>query len=280
MAFIVNKITDSVTNATGSIIGRENLTKLSNSLNKTIYSESKYRQFVKHGNVIQLVSRNSLRSLQIVRSIHNPTQLIIVGDGQIGQSFTNAHFTILINNRNQHIAFQNANNYIGLSHNRVLGILTIDDPKLLSYKTKKNLISNIEFRLHEIFGSEEFFCLESTYSPGNYLSVAADNTVSFVKNKTDKSAHFQLHLVNNASPVQVLPPQAGAVAGAPVASGYRIPANASAPLYMSEEYSKEEEANQSDNSSSIITETTPVPSNVPLNEPPPVYNTLYPQLPK
>ena len=280
MAFLINKLTDGITNATGSLIGRENLTKLSNSLNKSYVSESQYRPFIKHGNVIQLVSRNSLRPLQIVRSVHNPTQLIITADGQVGESFINSHFTILINNRNQHIAFQNSNNYIGLSPNRFLGILTIDDQKLLSYKTKKNLITNIEFRLHEIFGSEEYFCLESTFSPGNYLSVSPDSTVGFVKNKTEKSAHFKLHLIYNAYQTGQAG-QAGAISGTASAAS-------NAPPYVAEQsdenqYSKEEEANRNDNtapSAPSVMAAAPAMDPIPVNDAPPVYNSLYPQLPR
>jgi hypothetical protein len=276
MAFIVNKITNGLTNATGSLIGRENLTNIANSLNKSYVSDSKYRPFIKHGNVIQLVSRNSLRPIQIVRSIHNPTQLIITADGQVGESFINSHFTIMVNNRNQHLAFQNSNNYIGLSPNRLLGVLTIDDQKLLSYKTKKNLINNIEFRLHEIFGSEEYFCLESTYSPGNYLSVAPDNSIVFVKNKTEKSAHFRLHLIHNA---YIATPTGQILT--PVASGAAAVAS-SAPPYVAEDpdssdYSKEEEANRNDAASAPVVEPAASSS---MNDAPPVYNSLYPQLPK
>ena len=281
MAFIVNKITDGLTNATGSLIGRENLAKMANSLNKSYINDSKYRPFIKHGNVIQLVSRNSLRPIQIVRSVHNPTQLLLSADGQVGESFINSHFTIMVNNRNQHLAFQNSNNYIGLSPNRILGVLTIDDQKLLSYKTKKNLINNIEFRLHEIFGSEDYFCLESTYSSGNYLSVSPDNSIGFVKNKTDKSAHFRIHLIHNAyetaTPDQVARPVAGAASAALAAS--------TAPPYVAEDldsgdYSKEEEANRNDNASnSIVTPVQPT-APVPVNDAPPVYSSLYPQLPR
>ena len=94
MASFVNKIVSSVTNNTSTLIGRENMTKISNSLNRT-FKQAKYRDFLKSGNVIQLISKTSHNSLQICASQNDPNRLILLGNGQIGEEFFNAHFTLI-----------------------------------------------------------------------------------------------------------------------------------------------------------------------------------------
>ncbi len=111
MASFVNKMMSSVTNSTSSLIGRENLTKLSNTINRT-FKSSKYREFLKAGNVVQLISKNSHMSLQICSSQNDVNRLILLANGQIGPEYRNAHFTIIKDAKNGHYKFQNGPNFV------------------------------------------------------------------------------------------------------------------------------------------------------------------------
>jgi len=52
MASYLNKVANSVTNSASSIVGRGNLQKLSNSINKA-FTKAKYRDFLRDGNTLQ-----------------------------------------------------------------------------------------------------------------------------------------------------------------------------------------------------------------------------------
>ena len=70
MAYFVNKLTDKVTNATGSLIWRETLTKISNSLHQSVNVAAKYRNFLKTGNVVQLISKQSSSQNVFICFVH------------------------------------------------------------------------------------------------------------------------------------------------------------------------------------------------------------------
>lgn len=72
--------------------------------------------------------------------------------------------------------------------------------ELFNVKKKKkhaNQFVRTEFRLHEIFGSDEYFALESVFCPGNYICVSPEGYITTTKNKTSQEAHFKLQLIKN-----------------------------------------------------------------------------------
>lgn len=164
MTSFINKLASSVTNTAGSIVGRENLTKLTNSINRTI-KKSKYRDFMKAGNVVQLISKTSHQSLQICTSRNDPNRLILLGNGQIGIEHLNAHFLIEIDPRNSHLKFKNRNNYMAYDNDVPCILADVPNPK----SPKEAIRARNEFRLHELIGSDEWFALESVYYPGRYV---------------------------------------------------------------------------------------------------------------
>ncbi len=107
MSSFVNKIANSVTNTTSMFVGRETMNKLTNGLNRSIFIKSKYRDFMKNGNTIQLLSKNSHMSLQICISQNDQSRLILFGNGQIGPEFTASHWVIEIDPKNGHYKFRN-----------------------------------------------------------------------------------------------------------------------------------------------------------------------------
>jgi len=197
MAFLINKFSNAVTNATGSIVGRENLAKLSNSINQSLFIKSNYRKHIRSGNVVQLISRNSNQSLQICQNL-NAGVLVLFGNGQIGNDHLNAHFHLYVNPKNRHISLRNFNNYITFESNSTLTVTS--ENELFNVKKKKkhaNQFVKTELRLHELFGSDEHFALESVFCPGNYLCVSSDGHIATTKNKTSQEAHFKLYLIKN-----------------------------------------------------------------------------------
>ena len=53
-----------------------------------------------------------------------------------------------------------------------------------------------EFRLVEILGSEEYFCLESVYYPGRFLAVLQDGAITHSRNRAEEKAHFCLNVIH------------------------------------------------------------------------------------
>lgn len=296
MSSFINKIASSVTNSTSSIIGRENLAKLSNSINRT-FKKSKYRDFMKHGNVAQIISKSSHQSLQICTSRNDASRLILLGNGQIGMEYLNAHFLIEVDPKNSHLKFKNRNNYMAYD-NEVPCVLA----EVLNPKTKQEAIrARNEFRLHEIIGSDEYFALESVYYPGRYLSILADGSITSTRDKADEKAHFCLHVINvpqhnlrpNSGPFVYTPPvvsvnEAAAPvpsAATPVPTATSVVPGPSAPVSYpasssSSSSSKEEEAaayerqrREEEQRRSAQQPTSP-PQDTPPN-----YGNLFPQLP-
>jgi hypothetical protein len=193
MSSFVNKIASTVTNKTSSIIGRENLTKLTNGLNRSLFLKSKYRDYMKNGNTIQLISKNSHMSLQICKSQNDQNRLVLFGNGQIGPEFTNSHWVIEIDPKNGHYKFRNGMNYLCFDQD-VPCILT--QPPIQPKKISEQIRARNEFRLHELLGSDEHFALESVYYPGRYLSILPDGSISVIRDKSQESSHFFIHVIH------------------------------------------------------------------------------------
>lgn len=282
MASHLNKFVNTLTNKSAIIIGRENLANMSNSLNQ-IFSKSKYREFMKPGNVIQLVSRSSHRALQICSSLNDPNRLVLNGQGQIGAEFANAHFVIETEPKNKHLKFKNRLSYVAFDN---------DYPCILSEPTGKPkhkseyIRARNEFRLHEVIGSDEYFSLESVYFPGKYLSVLPSGELTVSRNKADESTHFYIHVVNvnlantpsAMTSTVVMPPQLVTPAATP---GVENPSG------FTNAQQKEQEAMAATaaaaNSPSAPAPTTSNAANQIdpdlADQMPPSYTSLYPRLP-
>lgn len=287
MSSFINKFASSVTNTTGSIIGRENLTNLTNSINRGFVFKSKYRDYIKPGNVVQLVSKNSHMALQICASRNDPNRLILLGNGPVGIEYLNAHFLIEMNASNSHLKFRNRNNFMAYDND----IPCILEEKLNPKNNKEAIRARNEFRLHEIIGSQEHFALESVYYPGRYLSVMPDGSITSTRNKAEPSAHFCLHIINvvptnmrpNSTPFVYTPPVVSvseAASANPAAPVPDVMASSSSNRnsQMPPSSSKEEEAQY------YATQTPAAPAAAAgaasTLETPPSYSNLFPKLPQ
>lgn len=284
MSSFLNKIASNVTNTAGSLVGRENLTKLSNSINRT-FKKSKYRDFMKPGNVVQMISKSSHQSLQICASRNDPGRLILLGNGQIGMEALNAHFLIEVDPRNSHLKFKNRNNYIAYDNDVPCILAEVVNPK----SSKEALRARNEFRIHEIIGSDEWFALESVYFPGKYLSILPDGSITSTRDKSLESAHFCLHVINvpqhnmrSDSGVFVYTPPVVSVAEAapsptPPPPPPSIPPSTSNGVVAGTATgtsSKEQEA------AAYSQQQADTVSPPPVADTPPNYTNLFPQLPK
>ena len=290
MSSFMNKISNTVTNKGGMILGRGNLTKLTNSINQTLF-KAKYREFLKVGNTIQLVSKNSHMSLQICSSMNDPGRLVLMGNGQIGPEFGNAHF-VIETTPSGHLKFRNHLNYLAFDQ-EIPCILS--EPTKAKPKNHEMIRARNEFRLHEIIGSDEYFALESVYFPGRYLSILPDGSITVSRDKTQESTLFFLHVVHvmtqNGRPDStissgrpesvIITPGASSTVITPVpgvtiitsssggANGY-TPNN----LAAREKERESQQVHDSDINAGASS------SSAQANEAPPTYTNLFPQLPK
>ncbi len=269
----INKLVNTITNKSALVIGRENLTKLSNSINKT-FLKSKYRDFLKAGNTVQIISKVSRMSLQICSSQNDPNRLILNGAGQIGPEAFNSQFMIETDPKENHLKFRNHLHYIAFDQ---------DVPCVLAEPTTKPkhkseyIRTRNEFRMHEVIGSDEYFALESVYFPGKYISILADGSIAVSRNKADESTHFCLNVLtvnpNNNGPVIVPASSSNLNISAAVASN----SNNNNNLPMTSNRQKEEEAaNESERGSAEAAASNNLPDS---DQVPPTYSSLYPRLP-
>jgi hypothetical protein len=191
MSSIVNKIANSVTSGTSSLIGRDKVTRLTNTLNKGL-TKSKYRDLMKRGNTVQIISRSSHMSLHICVSQNDASRLILLGNGQIGPEALNSHFIIEKDKDTNHFKFKNGNNYIAFD-NEIPCILS--EP--VNPRTRQEQMrARNEFRIVEILGSDEYFCLESVYFPGRFLSVLPDGSITSTRDRTEDKAQFCINIIH------------------------------------------------------------------------------------
>ncbi|CAF1000005.1 unnamed protein product [Brachionus calyciflorus] len=282
MSSFINKLASSLTDKTSGLVGRDNLAKITKVINKGISASSKYRDFMKAGNVVQFISQSSKMTLQICQSQNDPNRLILLGNGQIGPEYPATHFLIEADPSTKHLKFSNANNYICYD-NEIPCILREGNDKFTAIRSRN------EFRLHEIIGSDEFFALESVYFPGRYLAVLPDGSITSVKNRADTTSHFCINVIHSSTPmprektfsvnvnVNTGPPVIGVRESAgPASSLSRQGSNISS---KSGYQSKEQESNfYMNQNQSSPRQPPPIPPR-PQIETPPQYTNLFPKLP-
>lgn len=284
MSRLINKVANSVSSTTSSIIGRDNVTKFTNSINKGLFLKSKYRDFLRAGNTVQIISRCSHMSLHICVSQNDSTRLILLGNGHVGPEALNSHFLIEQDPKNTHLKLKNGNNYISFD-NDVPCILS--DPPNPNNRQEKIRARN-EFRLVEILGSEEYFCLESVYYPGRYLAVLPDGSITSTKNRADEKAQFCLNIIH------IMPTQAqlrASSAASQTSVLYNAPVVAVSQEFVPQTrpYSLNTEATSSisskDQEAAAFSSTNSFSNSAAASastsdETPPNYSNLYPSLPK
>lgn len=284
MSSFFNKIASQITNTTGSLVGRDNVTRLTNSINQSFYTKSKYRDFLKQGNVVQLLSKTSHRALHICPSPNDPSRMILLGNGQIGNEFFAGHFTVELDGSKKHLKFRNGNNYVCFE-NQIPCVMRETNTSHNTIKARN------EFRLHEILGSDEHFALESVFYPGKYLAILADGSITAIKNRADESAHFCINVItvvpnlpnqnvrsSTLIDIRVTP---GASNSFDRQSTNFSKENQLNPQVSDYKNSKEQEANYYQNQASSYTPITQI-SESPLNteDTPPQYGNLFPKLPQ
>lgn len=296
-----NKLSNNITNKASSIIGRENLTKLSNAINRGIFS-AKYRDFLKAGNVVQIISKNSRMSVQICASKNDANRLIVQGNGQVGPEFRYAHFNLVKDPKNGHLKFQNGMNFFALDEPGGVPCI-LSEPTHKKPKPHEFIRARNEFRLHEVIGSDEWFSLESVYFPGRYVSITPDGQITVTRDKSDESSHFCLHLIyehpsniNSKRPTStqpqaepVLPNSASydqSSASAPNAESTSIASSSSdtglsAKQAESERYAREQrEQERLDSAQQPAVTSYSSPQAPQADTTPPTYGNLFPTLPK
>lgn len=283
----LNKASNSLVNNLGTFIGRENATRLTNAANKAIF-KANYRDLMKAGNVVQLIARLSEQSIQICASQNDPNRLIILGNGPVGPEYRHAHFNLIRIKENGHLKFQNGSNFFALDEPGgipcVLAEPTHKKPKKHEFIRARN-----EFRLHEVIGSEDWFCLESVYFPGKYVAILPDGSITVTKNKAEEQAHFRLFLIQehpaNVKPaaqplvISIQPSMHSSSSSASLSSR----ASVSAPEAPPTSNAKQQEAERYAREQAMAASTTQQPSTSYTvqteDATPPAYGNLFPTLP-
>ncbi|CAF4845876.1 unnamed protein product, partial [Rotaria sp. Silwood1] len=175
----VEKVYDLASKVEG---GNDYLISATNTVN-TLVKGTDPRVYLKHGNIIQFISRTSGRSIQIVLSRTN--QLICNAIGGTGSQYTNACW-VVISNQNGHYYFHNNNNFLGIQYGQVV----IIPSSINQYPPRE-----AEFRVHDVLGSAHAIYLESVRTPGYFIGFNWNGEpCQQIKIETrEKFAQFEIH---------------------------------------------------------------------------------------
>jgi hypothetical protein len=125
------------------------------------------------------------------------------GNGPVGIEHRHAHFSLIRVAENGHLKFQNGMNFFSLDEPGGVPCI-LSEPTGKKPKKHEFIRARNEFRVHEVIGSNEWFCLESVYFPGKYVAILPDGSITVTKNKAEETAHFSMFLIQE-HPTNVKP---------------------------------------------------------------------------
>ncbi|CAK9304259.1 unnamed protein product [Gordionus sp. m RMFG-2023] len=152
------------------------------------YISSKEHKYIQTNNIIQLLSRSSGHSLQILQTPQG--QLFLDGLGREGPSSYNSLFTIYKDSFSHKITLHNQFNYIAI----INGALTIIQG------AQTGPIDQCYFNVREVIGSNsKYVVFESDKEPGRYIAVNSSGKIKspLTTSYADTEAHFAVRLIVN-----------------------------------------------------------------------------------
>ncbi|XP_041373685.1 uncharacterized protein LOC121386749 [Gigantopelta aegis] len=179
----VDKVASTVTNEINDLVGQNTTGAILN-------------QF-QTGNVVQLVSRTSGRSLQVVAAVNG--QLVVDGAGPTqGQPPFNAVWTVVAEGKNQ-IRLHNNNNF-----------LTIINGQTALINMPPGTVQGIETKLQLHLMSGQYVIIESMKEQGRYVGVMPDGSLKPASSTgREINSHFAVKLVYSpyAAVTSTVPPK-------------------------------------------------------------------------
>ncbi|CAF1346959.1 unnamed protein product [Rotaria sordida] len=181
----VEKVYDLASKVEG---GRDYLTSATNTVN-TLVKGRDPRVHLKHGNIIQLFSRSSGRTIQIVMSKTN--QLICNAIGGTGSYYSNACWMV-IPTQNDRYYFHNNYNYLAIKYGQIV---------IIPLSMHQYPPPEAEFRVQDVLGSAHAVYLESVRTPGCFIGFNWDGEpCNEIKIETrEKFAQLEIHLIADGS---------------------------------------------------------------------------------
>lgn len=139
------------------------------------------------GDVIQIVSRSSERTIQIV--VEPTTQrLICDAIGGSGPEHMNAQWTV-VRNLPGRVSFHNFNNYLSMIDGK---------PVIIPLLPHQRIPAEAEFLVQDVLGSKHGFYLQSVIDPGYVLSFDSfGNPLQHVQLQYDnRMSQFEIKIVS------------------------------------------------------------------------------------
>jgi len=188
-------------------------------LNSAVTRGHNARELLRNGATVQLISKNSGRSLQVVMSSTGT----LVFDGNGATNSFNTYFTVEESEKGR-LRFHNNYNYLAFEGKQAC---------IMSFPPGAKNNPSIDFRVHDILGTSELVAFESCACKNCFISISTDGHIKTMNIK-DKNidAQFSVVLVTNNQqpmyPYQTQPHQqfnANPYGGFPPnsASGYTPP---------------------------------------------------------
>lgn len=172
----------SVTKEVGGLL--KGLTKAgAKALNKVL--DHPTLEYMKSGNVIQLVSRISGQTLQILQAPDG--RLVLDSMGGDGHQFHNAHFTI-VQDKDGYIMFHNNFNYLAIKD----GVVQLYSAGPHSLPTPA-----CRFKVREVLMQNQFVTVENLSERGRYIAVLPNGQIksAIATSGADQDTHFAIRLI-------------------------------------------------------------------------------------
>ncbi|CAF3389921.1 unnamed protein product [Rotaria socialis] len=172
--------------------GRDYFTSATHTVSSLVAGKNP-RVYLKPDNVIQIISRSSGRTIQIVVS-QTTNQLICDAIGGTGSDYPNAHWLVVCT-KNGHYYFHNNYNYLAIQNGKIVII-----PSSINDKSPVEA----EFLVQDVLGSAQAIYFESVHMPGYFLGFNEDGDPSNAPKiqRKDRSSQFETHIIAYGPGVQ------------------------------------------------------------------------------
>ncbi|CAF0922763.1 unnamed protein product [Rotaria sordida] len=186
---LLGKTESFATNLLGNIVGEDTIVSATHTINSVITGGHCARDLLQNGAIVQLVSKSSGHLLQVVMSTNN--NLVFDGNGTFN-SF-NTYFNVEKNEKGR-LRFHNNYNYLAFEGKQ---------PCVKSFPSGAKNDSSVEFRVHDILGTNELLAFESCTCKNHFISISTDGHLKTMNTKEKNiDAQFSVvPIVNNQQPM-------------------------------------------------------------------------------
>ncbi|CAF3356248.1 unnamed protein product [Rotaria sp. Silwood1] len=186
---LLGKTESFATNLLGNIVGEDTIASATHTINSVITGGHCARDLLQNGAIVQLLSKSSGHLLQIVMSSYD----ILAFDGNGTMNSFNTYFNVEKTEKGR-LRFHNNYNYFAFQGKQAC---------IKSFPSGAKSDPSLEFRVHDILGTNELVAFESCTCKNHFISISTDGHLKTTNTKEKNiDAQFSvIPVVNNQQPI-------------------------------------------------------------------------------